>query len=912
MLNPVLLLGARHKAFSLIFLFLVTWGAVLGLPRLDIDTGFHSLIPQNHPDRRMYENIVKVFGSDNRCIVYVADKDFWSPSKLDAFERLHFALERLDFVRQVDDFFTISNIRGNGDRIEAHTILSFGPRDQAMAEAARQDALHNPLLAGNLVSRDGNSVALILGLESEPNFSDFKIHAQLEKALAPFQSEFTQVFEVSAPRINAELTQILYQDLKILGPLSALVLVASILFFLRSRFAALVPLMTSGLSILWTLGVMGWISLPLNILSGMLPSLIVVIGSTEDTHMISAYVQGIEQAKDNPRMTGVNFMARHLGIPIILTVATTALGFASNLFSSMEMIRQFALAATIAVAANGVITVILVPMLLSMAGPMESGRKKPMPDLPELFVKAFGYTKQNYPRFILVVTALLCAFFVYQCSKLYVTNDPLSYFQRSQPLITQTRMINENLAGMRFFYITLDAGREKAFYEPENLEKLTKIQNFMDKQGGFDTSLSLADHIAMVNQEFNLGDPSFYRVPEHQKLVAQYLLFFNRRDLKSYVNHDFSRACIMVRHHISDSTLLNGYIRELKAVVPEMAGPEIKTQVVGENLMVNAAAEDLIWAQVKSLAILLAVIFIITSIMFTSLKGGIISLVPSLIPVILMFGIMGYFKIPLNPGTAMVAVISIGIAVDGTLHLFFRYNELCRRTSDYEAAVFDTVQQVSTPMVTTSLALALGFGILLFSNFSIIAQFGALSAATMLFSLFANLLITPLVMSRVRLVGLYQILAIKMHRDVIRDSPLFKGMSNYEMRKAIVISELHEKTAGELLVKEGTYGRSMYLILKGQVDVIRSAKGGQRHLATLGPGQIFGEIGFVKQIRRTADVKAKTPVEALRFDYIKLEKDLKFFPFIIAKLNFNISRVLGERLAETNEKLIAEHRLTEN
>ena len=906
MRSPILLFGARHKAFSLIFLILVTWGAFLGLARLDIDTGFHSLIPEDHPDRRMYENIVKVFGSDNRCIVYVSDKNFWSPGKLDAFERLHFALDRLDFVRQVDDFFTINSIRGNGETIEAHTILTFGPRDPSMAEAAREDALHHPLLAGNLVSRDGNSVALILGLSSDPSFSDFNIHAQLEQALAPFKSEFTQVFEVSAPRINAELTRILYQDLRILGPLSALVLVASILFFLRSRFAAIVPLVTSGLSIVWTLGVMGWIGLPLNILSGMLPSLIVVIGSTEDTHMISAYFQGVESTKDNLRRTGVNFMARHLGIPIILTVVTTALGFASNLFSSMEMIRQFALAATIAVVANGVITLILVPWLLSQAGPTVGRRKKPVPDLPRLFVRAFGYTKQKYPRFILVITALLCAFFVYQCSKLYVTNDPLSYFQRSQPLIIQIRMINENLAGMRFFYITLDAGREKAFYDPGNLEKLRKIQNFMDKQGGFDTSISLADHIAMVHQEFNMGDPAFFRIPEHRKLVAQYLLFFHRRDLKSYVNHDFSRACIMVRHHISDSSKLNAYIRELKAVVPEMAGPEIKTQVVGENLMVNAAAEDLIWAQVKSLAILLSVIFIITSIMFTSLKGGIISLVPSLIPVILMFGIMGFFNIPLNPGTAMVAVISIGIAVDGTLHLFFRYNELCRRTSDYDAAVFDTVQQVATPMVTTSLALALGFGILLFSNFSIIAQFGALSAATMLFSLFANLLITPLVMSRVRLVGLYQILALRMHRDVIRDSPLFRGMSNYEMRKAIVISELHEKSAGQLLVKEGTYGTSMYLILEGQVDVTRSAKGGQRRLATLGPGQIFGEIGFVKQIRRTADVKALTPVEALRFDYLKLEKDLKFFPFIIAKLNFNISRVLGERLAETNEKLSAE------
>lgn len=903
MLTRILMTGARHRTAGLVFLILVTWAAVSGLPFLQIDTGFNSLIPKTHPDMRAYESIVREFGSDNRCIVYVRDKALWSAEKLAVLEQLHHALDSLEFVKQVDDLFTLNSIRGSEEKIESHTILGPGPWDAAAIEAARSDALYHPLIAGNLVSEDGTALGIVLTLYEDTGVSDDQVHEMLEAALAPFKPDFSHLFQVGMARINYELKAILFQDLKTLAPLSALVLVATILFFMRSPVAALVPLVTSALSILWTLGFMGWTGLPLNLLSAMLPSLIIVIGSTEDTHLMAGYFQGMALARSDHRQFAVRFMVRHLGIPVILTILTTALGFAANLFSSMEMIRQFALAATLAVAANGIITLLLVPLLLASFGPFARARGLSPVGLPGLFVKLFGYTKQRHPRSVLVFTALLCLFFVYQCSKLYVTNDPLSYFQKDQALIQHTRMINESLAGMRFFYITLDADSEKAFLEPENLSKLHAIQNFMDKQGGFDTSISLADHVAMVNQEFHGGDATYFRIPEQKKLVAQYLLFFHRRDLKNYVTHDYSTACIVVRHHISDSGLLNRHIRELKTVVPDLAGPNMETQVVGENLMVNAAAEDLLLAQVKSLGMLLSVIFVITAILFTSVKGGVISLVPSLIPVILMFGIMGLFKIPLNPGTAMVAVISIGIAIDGTLHLFFRYNELCRRTSDYDQAVLETVVQESTPMVTTSLSLAMGFGILILSNFSIIAQFGALSAATMLFALFANLLITPIIMSRVRLVGLYQILGLDMHRDVIEKSPLFQGMSPYQMRKAILISELNETDQGGLLVKEGSYGRSMYLILKGEVDVVRSQGEKKIRLARLGPGQIFGEIGFVREIRRTADVRALTPVEALRFDYIRLERDLRFFPFIIAKLNVNISRVLGERLAETNEKL---------
>jgi len=259
---------------------------------------------------------------------------------------------------------------------------------------------------------------------------------------------------------------------------------------------------------------------------------------------------------------------------------------------------------------------------------------------------------------------------------------------------------------------------------------------------------------------------------------------------------------------------------------------------------------------------------------------------------------MCLMDIPLNPGTAMVAVIAVGLAVDGTIHLLAHYNELCRTTSDYEGAVHQAVQEVATPLIVSSLALALGFGILLFSNFTVVAQFGALAAATMLISIFANLLITPIIMTRIRLVGLYQIIAMKVDPEVLDRSPLFADMSNYQRRKAILISEIHEFEAGEKLVRQGDIGRNMYMILEGEARVERRDGEAVRELAVLEPGEIFGEVGYIREIERTADVVAVTPVAALNFEYERMQRDLRFFPNIVAKLNFNISGILGERLAD--------------
>jgi hypothetical protein len=413
----------------------------------------------------------------------------------------------------------------------------------------------------------------------------------------------------------------------------------------------------------------------------------------------------------------------------------------------------------------------------------------------------------------------------------------------------------------------------------------------------FDTSISVADHLKYVNRQFR-GDFAELALPESRELVAQYLLFFHRGDLETYVSRDYSSANIVVRHAIDDSHTLNRYVDELQEVLDEIVGSDMQATVVGENLMVNRAAESLMVAQIQALALLLGLIFLIMSAMFTSLKGGAIAMIPSVIPIAIMFGIMGLLDIPLNPGTAMVAVITIGIAIDGTIHLLARYNELCRRTSDYVGAVHQAVEETATPLIVSSVALALGFGILTLSNFTVVAQFGALAAATMLISIVANLLVTPIIMARIRLVGLYQILSMRVDRSVLDGSPLFRDMTDYQRRKAILISELNEFESGERLVEQGTVGRSMYLILAGEAAVVRTDDGESRRVALLEPGQVFGEIGYIRAIERTADVRATSRVSALRFDYERLEQDLKFFPNIVAKLNFNISAILGERVAD--------------
>ena len=904
LLQRFLRIGTTYRVPSLIFLLVVSLLAALGLPRVTIDAGFERLGPATDPAREAYLHVAREFGSDNRTFIYLRDEQLWSPAKLQALEQLHRELQQLPFVERIDDLFTAHGVRSIDGQLQAQVLLAGAPEDAEGAERARRTALDTPTALRNIVSADGKAIAIGVAVrERHEGAAGSEINDALERLLVPARKHFATAIQVGPPRVEAEIRQGIVRDLSLLVPAAILLLVLGVFAFCRSVFAALASLLVGSLSLLWTFGLMGHAGIPLSILSAMLPALVVAIAAAEIVRMASVgdhAPPAAATADEAASMAGAaGSMARSLGRPAVLTLLTTALGFASNAFSGIEIIRDFALAATFAVLANGLITVLLVPMLHAALGLRLAPRRHLATGrAATVALGVLAWLRRRSAMWGLAIAAALCTAAVQLAPSLQVSNEPLSFFSTDRPLVQAAAVMHDDLAGVGIFYITLDGNAEGAFRDPANLQRLADIQAFISKQQIFDRSLSLADMVAQANQASANGRPDAYRVPPSRKLAAQYLLLYPPQALAPYVSHDFRRANIVVRHSMRDSSTLNRHVRELQQAVTSYAGPGMATALVGENLLINGAADRLLKGQALALAALLVVVFIVTSLMFTSAKGGIVALVPSMLPILMILGIMRVLAIPLNAGTALVAIVAIVIALEGTVRLFSRYSELCRGATTYDEAVVATVKTETAPMVAVSLAVAAGFGVLALSEFALIAQFGVLAAVAMLASIVVNLLITPLVMSHVRPVGLYEILAVSMQREALEHSPLFHDMTPYQIRKTILLSELREYRDGDRLIEQGTMGRSMYIVVGGQLEVVRRDGARETRLARLGPGDVFGEIGFVHETYRTADVRALGAVSVLCIDHERLKKDLALFPHIMSKLNFNISGILGKRLAE--------------
>ncbi len=917
MLNPlkdVMLLGARFRLPVALLVLVGSIFAILGLEHLEVDTSLDSLISNDDPQTQIYERVVAEFGSDDSTLIYLRDAELWSEKKLRALEELHYAFEDLGYVTRVESLFTVSSVRTEDDYVEAGPLLPYVPETPTEIAMARENALYSPLILGNYISPDGFSTVINVTVETPDNDPDFAFRAYREFAalLEEHASSFDESFQIGSPRVRTEIQTSLFRDLGVLGPISGGVLIACIVLFLRNGFAALLPLFTAGMSILWTFGLMGWMGVPLNILSAMLPSLIIVMGSTEDTHILSSYLRGLENEAPVPpeerarlRFKLTLATMKHLGAPLILTTLTTVIGLGTNMFSDVGLIVDFGIAATLAMSLNGVITLLCVPMILATFGPatLPSVRRPMFSGISRRVLHFFNYLRESYGSLVLVVTLLFSLALAYSASLMHVSNDPLAYFKPQHSLIKDAETVHEQLAGMQVFYIHLEAEEENAFRKPEYLRKLLDIENLLMRRGKFDRSISIADFVAMVNQEWNQAEHKVYGIPDDEGLVAQYLLFFHQNDIARYLSHDGRRANIVVRHNVRDSHTLNDELAFLRGEVRQIMQGTAAFDFVGKNLMVNATAERLMESQLQALLLLLLVVFVMMSVLFTSWRGGFISMVPNLLPIIFTFGLMSLFGVPLNPGTATVAVIAIGVAIDDTIHLLTRYNEEARRTTDSADAIRSTLEAEAVPVISTSVSLIMGFSCLLFSEFSIIAQFGALSAASMLFALVADLLITPILMGKIRLVSLWDILSLRLDAAVIRSSELFVGMSTYQVRKAILLSEVRSFAPGEVIIRQGAVESEMYMLLEGTVEIYLRKNDRELHLAECQPGAILGEVGFVRPTQRTAEVRAREPVQMLVFEASRVRYGMRFYPHISAKLNLNISAVLGSRLADNIQRV---------
>jgi hypothetical protein len=326
--------------------------------------------------------------------------------------------------------------------------------------------------------------------------------------------------------------------------------------------------------------------------------------------------------------------------------------------------------------------------------------------------------------------------------------------------------------------------------------------------------------------------------------------------------------------------------------------------LTGTLVLLTGTTSDIVAGQIESLTIALGVIFIVMSAMFLSTRIGLLAILPNVLPILIFFGVMGQMGILLNLGTSLIAAISLGIAVDSTIHYMARLNLELKGETDQAAAITRALRTVGVPIVYTTVALFFGFLTFGFSSFVPIQNFGILTGITMATSLVANLVLLPAVLGTTKIITLWDLVGVKLGEDPASTIPLFAGLRPSQARVVVLMGEAKRYRAGEAIVRRGDPGEEMYVILDGSTEVWAGDGAGRRWLTDLKRGDVFGEMGFVRRSERTADVIAKTDVEVLAIDQRFLERVQRRYPRIASKVFLNLTRLLSNMVERTTRQVV--------
>ncbi len=917
-IESVITWSRLHPVIVAIVAGIITAFFAYQLPKIRVDASASRMMVKDDPNRVFYEETIETFGSDNTTVIYVKDEQLFTFEKLLAIEEVFYALYDVPGVTRVNGLYTVKNFKGMDGYLDTNPLLDPIPEEQEELDVARKDAINSPLMLGSMISEDGKVMAISVIAEPVKGDDDFdkNFSTAIDEVIAPLKDKVDEVFQIGTPLTRRSIIYNILDDQMTLVPMAVAILLVLLVVGLRSFNGAIIPVITGGVSVIWAVGFMILMGIPIQVLTVIMPCLVLVLGATEDMHIISEYFNGIEEG--NTKLKAIDYMSRKVSTAIVLTALTTFLGFASIILNDITLLKEFGIASTFGLFVNFWITITIVPACLRFFGESKSPFRKKHQE-GEDGGKFFKWMAEKSIRIVntkkrlaLIVYCVLVLISCYGITVIKVDNDLLGYFKASSDIRVKADILHEDLAGAQTFYIALKAHEHDkgAFKKSEVLKKIFAVQDYIDSSGDFDNSVSLANNIALVNREMSGGTRDKYLIPDKDELVSQYLLFFTRDDIDRYVSSDYSEANIVVRHNLSSSYDLKIALNKLTEVLKkQFDGTEIQFRYTSESILINTAAESIAVGQVQSLGLMGFIIFVIMCVLFVNVKAGFLSLVPNLFPIVLLYGVMGIFDVPLNPGTAMIAAIAIGIAVDDTIHFMVRYNAEMRILNDQTKAMESSIREETRPVLTTSIALALGFASLGFSNFVPLIYFGLLSAMVMMLALMSDMFITPMLLVSTKLITIYDMLALKLREAVIKESPLFRNMSKWQSKKIVLLAHSKVFNKGDFIIKQGTRERTMYLILDGSVQVESTGADGYKTVfKELQSGEVFGEIALVDEVERTADVVALgDDTQVIEIDWKSLERIRKIFPHLASQLFLNISRILGGRLAAMDTAKEASH-----
>ena len=747
-----------------------------------LDASSDTLLIEGDPDLKYLREVTERYGAKEFLVLtYTPKEAMTSESSMNNLLSLKYKIQSLDWVHSVITLLDIPLLRSS-DQTLTERLKNFSTlkSDGIDKERGFNEILNSPVFRNFVISEDGKTTGIIVNLKKDEGLKELKNKKEIEnykdalkkknhenileiREIIKTYNEVGKIHLGGIPMIADDMMSFIKSDIIVFGIGVLLFIIATLWFVFRKIVWIIVPISSCFFSVLIMTGLLGLLGWKVTVISSNFIALMLILTMAMNIHMSTRFLQ---LKKNNPNLKNSEIIlmtTSKMFWPIIYTVLTTICAFLSLIFSEIKPIIDFGWMMSLGLITSFIITFTLLPTILNFL----SSEKTTIKEQNNSRITEFlGRVSIKNKITIFSVTGLVIVLSVIGISRLEVENSFINYFNKKTEIYKGMKLIDEELGGttpleiiLKFPFIQKsepdsnddefeDWGDEeeqddrKYWFTKDKINKIEKVHNYLEELPFIGKVLSFSS-ILQVATQLNNNEPLgaleigvlYTKIPDSIK----------KEIVDPYISIENNEARISLRIKDSEKNLRrNDLINKIQYDLENKLGfKNEEFKLAGVLILFNNLLQSLFKSQILTLGFVMIGIFLMFLILFKNLKLSLIGVVPNFIAAFFILGIIGLLGIPLDMMTITIAAITIGIAVDNSIHYIYRFKEEFNKTNDYESTLKLCHSTVGVAILNTSITIVFGFSILVFSNFIPTIYFGVFTGIAMLLAMISVLTLLP-------------------------------------------------------------------------------------------------------------------------------------------------------------------------
>jgi uncharacterized protein len=743
----------RYRIAILIVVAIATVFMAFMASKVDMEYRPANLLPQDDSTNINYNKFKELFSEDGNLIVMVIQgEELYELNNFRAWYTLGQDLKKIDGVDSVFSIAHLYNLKRNNDlkKFDFERVVQRVPESQEEVDSLYIKIHSLPFYQGLLYNDSTNATLMMVFVNADKFNSKERgdVITQITDLGNIFSNHHLQVHYSGLPYIRTVISERVKGEMGKFVGLAALVAAMLLFLFFRSFKVVVVCLLVVTIGVIWSIGTISLFDYRINILMALIPPLIIVIGVPNGVFLLNKY--HYEFKNHGNKIKALTRVIQKVGNATFMTNATTALGFATFIFTQSDMLKQFGVVASISIMALFLLSLLIIPSVFSFLPDPKARHTKHLErkwlyhTVDRLVIWVTGYRKYVY-----IITAVLFFVGIYGISLIRATGNIVDDLPKDDPVLSDLQFIEDNFNGVMPFEVMIDTKKAGNVTQPGTLKKIDELQTELAYHPELSKSLSIADALKFAKQGFYNGNPAKYTLINNNErsFIAPYLSGNKDESGLSQMFIDTSRTITRVTAQMADigTTEMDILIKKLRPKVDAIFPPaDFDVVLTGTSVVFLKGTNYLVKNLFISLILAIIVIASVMSLLFRSWRMVLVSLVPNLFPLVITAAIMGYAGIPIKPSTILVFSIAFGISVDDTIHFLAKYRqELRHHEWNIKLSVIKSVRETGVSMIYTSIVLFFGFGIFALSNFDGTVALGVLVSVTLFVAMLANLVLLP-------------------------------------------------------------------------------------------------------------------------------------------------------------------------